>query len=237
MVGGGLFISGIAGEATINRSQNFDDFDPGTPFAEWEVGGRNLAGSAKTFRGYAICRNAGTQGLKYLSVGAFDRPPGRFTSTVMCPNGTEVVGGGAQVSAVNNEFVRTSRPIDGDDPGHTPDDGWKAGLYNGSGADASGRASVICLRKDRWSVSYVRDRDADVAAGDAGHPIASCPNGTSVAGGGAAVGRGSGEAWLNTSSPVDGADGDSVPDDGWEIYVYNASGEAKDISAFAVCKS
>ena len=164
---------------------------------------------------------------------------GRLSVTVRCPNGTEVVGGGAVATglpASNSGFVKASRPFDGGDRGRRPDEGWTAGFYNGSLGTGVGRVTAICLRDARWDVSYARQVFEDLPTSVGAARFAPCPRGTSVAAGGGSVGPGAGEAWLNSSSPFDGGDEDGVPDDGWTSYHYNFSGDPKNVTAFAVCK-
>ena len=150
-----------------------------------------------------------------------------------------MVGGGAVATALpasNSGFVKTSRPFDGGDRGRRPDDGWRADLYNGSLGTGVGRVTAICLRNDRWDVSYARDVFKDLPSSAGGVTSAFCPKGTSVAAGGGSVGPGEGEAWLNSSIPIDGGDEDGVPDDVWTSYYYNFSGDPKNVTAYAVCK-
>jgi len=238
VVGGGAALDGAAQEGWITETLNLaaEGKRGPAPDGGWVGDAKNLAGLAKTFRGYAICSRDQVRGLRYREQGRVI-PPGRAKLTAKCPAGTEVLGGGGWVQRAGTSFIRESFPVDLGDADKRPDDGWRVGVYNGTAMNLGAMVTAICLKVDRWRLSYRRQVADAVQADNVAHPVVSCPEGSSAAAGGASVERAPGEAWLNATRPVDdGSDADAVPDDGWEAYLYNASGDAKKTTAYAICK-
>jgi len=63
-----------------------------------------------------------------------------------------------------------------------------------------------------------------------------CPSGTAVTGGGVSSESDVlGEQQVNSSFPYDGADADSLPDDGWGAYVDNKGTVDRFVYAWAIC--
>jgi RTX calcium-binding nonapeptide repeat (4 copies) len=86
----------------------------------------------------------------------------------------------------------------------------------------------------RLKVSYPREH-VRVQPGTSDRVVAKCPRGTHVQGGG--VGMTYGSVLVKTSMPVDRADDDSKPDDGWSVTLHfpDSSGPPERAFAEAVC--
>jgi hypothetical protein len=145
-----------------------------------------------------------------------------------CPKGKSPTGGGYLLSAEDgfDQFdVAASKPFDGPDAGHEPDDGWEVrGLQPDHGATAFSFA--ICAAGDHRYLSN------DHSAFGPSRVKVGCPADRHVTGGGGSLGKPA-SSTLIASFPIDGNDRDSLPDDGWEAWGY---AQPKDrLRAFAVC--
>lgn len=72
-------------------------------------------------------------------------------------------------------------------------------------------------------------------AGKQAAAVASCPQDTSVVGGGLEIGESNTATGMQSSYPVDGGDADATPDDGWRAVANSRSAGDKSLLAFAVC--
>lgn len=140
-VGGGIRSLTAPG----NTHLVYTDPDPG--LSEWEGGVYVDAGPADAeFRVYAICA-AGDVSWEGESE-EVESGPTSLEVSATCPAGTHVTGGGIAVDATvanaENSWINTSRPFDGNDPGHVPDDGWSGRAQLSVGADGA-TAYAVCL--------------------------------------------------------------------------------------------
>jgi len=87
---------------------------------------------------------------------------------------------------------------------------------------------------DVSDVSYVKQK-ASVPKKDSGSAKASCPSGKNVLGGGGVVKGRFGKPRLVGSFPIDDADGNDTPDDGWQAIGYNGAKKKRNLFAYAVC--
>jgi hypothetical protein len=162
-------------------------------------------------------------------------PTNSASVDALCPSGTHVLGGGAQLgtgaSTYESIWLNTSQPFDWTDPDHKPDDGWRADVWDGSSSQASVLVYAICTEDQ----PVYRLDDTTATAGHVGVAKALCPSHTRLASGGDFVGGNIDEGHLNSSYPVDGGDPDSKPDDGWRTRGYNRSGADKVVDAHAIC--
>jgi hypothetical protein len=86
-------------------------------------------------------------------------------------------------------------------------------------------------------LTYIQSDSVSLNAGEAGLPVADCPAGTKVVGGGVTPQSSpTAESRINSTYPIDTGDADEKTDDGWEGDVYNVSGALKGYSAYAICK-
>ncbi|MDQ2676287.1 MAG: hypothetical protein M3Y34_05710 [Actinomycetota bacterium] len=83
-------------------------------------------------------------------------------------------------------------------------------------------------------VSYQKGKAA-IPRKDSGSATARCSGGDHVLGGGGLVKGRFGKPRLVGSYPIDGADGNETPDDGWRSVGYNGAKKKKRLFAYAVC--
>jgi hypothetical protein len=127
VVGGG--VSSASGEVLIRGSHPSDlpDDADTIPDDAWDGRFTNPGASSGVIV-HAACRAGGQ--LEHteregegVPIGGSDRIKAR------CPAQTAAIGGGATASGIG-AYVQTARPLDGRDPGKTPEDGWLAKLRN-----------------------------------------------------------------------------------------------------------
>jgi hypothetical protein len=222
VTGGGIYITGSGSPIEVASSSPLDNHDGWVGY-----GNNDGSGTTQTIYVYAIC----TQGH-------FSYPTHRVTvhdgndnsKDAMCPHGSSVVGGGAYLygSGVSVEIAR-SAPIDGGDPGSTPDDGWTATGYQGTGSKQDLYTYAICSKSG--SYKYV-SRSKKVPDGTEQGQDANCPNGTKPTGGGVNLtGNDShGDVEVATSAPLD-------THDGWTGYANNDTGKKQTMTTTAICRS
>jgi hypothetical protein len=120
---------------------------PSADLAEWEGGVYADAGPPDSaFRTYLIC--TGAMDVSFESQEEeIESGPAALTVSANCAGGTHVSGGGASIEATvansENSWINTSRPFDGNDAGHVPDDGWTARVQLGTGAQGAS-AYAVC---------------------------------------------------------------------------------------------
>jgi hypothetical protein len=140
-VGGGIRSLTVPGNTHLVHTL------PSADLAEWEGGVYADAGPPDAaFRTYEIC--AGGVDASFESQDEeIESAPASAAVSADCPGGTHVTGGGASIEATiansRNSWINTSRPFDGNDPGHVPDDGWTARVQLGAGADGVS-AYAVC---------------------------------------------------------------------------------------------
>jgi hypothetical protein len=184
--------------------------------------------------------NLGTVGgLTYINDSTPEStPPEVLRADAACPGDTHVVGGGVTPASQTNvaaEFwINRSSPYDGPDQDKMPDDGWFGRANNRFGHDKVMGVFAICQTGPvRYPTNTVR-----LAPGGGAVAKATCPGGTHVTNGGAAISGPGSEAYLNSSAPFDsGKDTDRLVDDGWTARAFNAKGTAKQLSVYATCVS
>ena len=117
-------------------------------------------------------------------------------------------------------------------PPKTPES-WHEIIDNVSTNDSLGLGELtVC--GDVNNVSYVMQK-AFIPRKDSGSVKASCPSGKNVLGGGGLVKGPLGKPRLVGSVPVDDADGNDAPDDGWRAIGYNGSKKERKVFAYAIC--
>lgn len=181
--------------------------------------------------------NLGTvDGLTYMQ-GSYPAtlppPPANLYASATCPAGTQVVGGGATPSSspLNEFWLNRIKPFDGSDSDTRPDDGWVGRGFNRFGTTKNFGVYAICFN---GTVRYgSAQRSARSGRGMAA--TASCPAGTHVSGGGAALSGSSSKGYLNASYPIDSGDAGTVADDGWRARAFNKAGTRKTLTVYAEC--
>ena len=97
---------------------------------------------------------------------------------------------------------------------------------------------AVCRPHAQIDSQLVAIEHQNVAPGTAATATALCGKSRHASGGGGRFTGRIGQAWLAASRPVDTAsDADSVPDDGWRVAGYNATGAVKSLWSVAVCVS
>ena len=185
----------------------------------WDTTVSSVVG--RTLTGYAICTKTT---LTYVSRTIPDGASSARTGSAACPAGKRLVGGGGFI-ATTGSWINSSYPA--------RNNTWKVRIHdvvNGLGGMA---ASATC--RGKGGIDKVTKTRSGIAAADSGGATALCPGKKHVIGGGGKLSGPIGEAHLTASRPVDGADSDSTPDDGWKVTGYNVSGASKRLTAYALC--
>jgi hypothetical protein len=222
---GGGKVSGAPADNALSaiRPMDLDDSfeSPGDtkPDDWWDTTVRSVLG--RTLTGYAICTE---RKLRYERVQTPASPgPGR-TGSAECPSGRTLVGGGAFI-ATSNSWINASFP----GAGNT----WKSRVLDMAGGSGGMETYAVC--RTPGGVRKVGKTSPTIAATEDGSAVAKCPSTRHVIGGGGKVSGSIGAGRLAASHPVDGADADSTPDDGWKVSGYNATGPDKKVTAYALC--
>jgi hypothetical protein len=202
----------------MDLDASFESPDNAAPDDWWETVVKSVVGHKLT--GYAICSKRSNHYVIH------ETPPSTSsarTDSATCPAGEQVFGGGTFI-ATSDSFVNSSYPLQG---------GWKSRVNDAVGGAGGMETYVIC----RPSVHIVLSANvhANLAPGSAASVAATCSTARHASGGGGRLTGPIGQAWLSASRPIDGSDADSVPDDGWKVTGYNASGIVKSLWAIAVC--
>jgi hypothetical protein len=135
--------------------------------------------------------------------------------TASCPSGSVVVSGGYAVHP--DVLVYTHFKVG---------NGWRVYGQNNAGASKTLSVYAVCLSNTAGSVTQVSEQVA-VAAGGVGHPIAACPAGSVVTGGG----------WASYADGSLHVYNSSKSSNGWQVYAKNNTGSTKYVKAYALCLS
>jgi hypothetical protein len=181
---------------------------------------------------YAICRSGNVAYRR-----ASEEVAAGHTGLVQaaCPAGKHASGGGVRLSGkAKQAFINSSYPFDGSDANPSSDDGWRARVYNLSGASKRVTAYAFCVHRtfDYWvggnSFGASPTRDTQTT----------CPDGH-LAGPGVELSGPAGRARPSAVYPHDSqifhTDADSIPDDETATSGANLEGGDKAIFAWAVC--
>jgi hypothetical protein len=231
--GGGFEIGTSAEFGSLNDSAPADGTDPGAvPDDAWFVSvhypDSEILPNPDV---YAICEEP-EHGRETESVPV---PAGESGTTgVLCDELGKVTGGGATLSGDEDEaFVSSSYPIDDQDEGRRPDDGWGARAYNASGETKTLSVTALCRH---GSLRYDRFRKRTRNNGFAGAPAGCRVRGSQrLLGAGWRFGGNAAEAEVEDVVPKDSFDANSVPDDYAGIYGHDFDPRRR-FTGFAVCK-
>jgi hypothetical protein len=232
VLGGGQYVQAGLRNATVHSSAPFDGPDADTvPDDGWQSRVDSFNGAQNSVTEYAICS---TRRPKYRKQ-SYNVGQGLYYAgfRAKCPPRETALGGGLDVSpGYNSALVLTSVP---DPP--APTGSW-------SGYEVVGwKSSVPGQRLTGWvicggaEVSYLTTR-GQVANNGSGRASAACPAATRLIGGGvlSPIGKFSSEDIRPTSFyPVDGRDGDLMPDNRWSIESDDWGMTGGTIEATAVC--
>jgi hypothetical protein len=142
---------------------------------------------------------------------------GTGSATAACPSGSVVVGGGYASSV---DMLVYNHSMSGN--------GWRAYAKNNAGSNKLLNAYAVCLFNAPGATTEQVYQQAQAPAGGKGHPIANCPSGSIVTGGGWA-GQANGSLRIYNSSKTSG--------NGWQIWADNVSASSKPVNAYAICLS
>ncbi len=161
-------------------------------------------------------------GVSYLRDTGTLTPPNPVTVDVNCPVGTRPTGGGFQVGASPEDSLYSGYPVDLLAPLDGTPDSWRTVGYSGGQSLQEISAHAVCHGGE---LRYRREGGKLPEGTPAARTLtARCPDGTHVVGGGAAAGEDGtpAAAQVNSSYPIDGADRDKAPDDGWRGRFYGS---------------
>jgi hypothetical protein len=132
-----------------------------------------------------------------------------------CPAGSIVTSGGF---AVSPEVLPYTHSQSGN--------GWSLYVKNNSGSSKLANVYAYCLKGPSGTSTQVYTQ-VTVPAGNIGHPVADCPAGSVVTGGG----------WASKSDGSLIVYNSSMSGNGWQIYAKNTSGSNQLLNAYAICVS
>jgi hypothetical protein len=226
---GGGFGGGMAGAAaSVLVPLDGGDRDR-RPDDGWRA--RLAGGETETVAAYLTC----TGGNAAYAHSAVLRLPagGAAKGTAKCPPGTHVIGGGAL--AAPRVEIDSSYPIDGDDSGQRPDDGWRVRVESGAGALTKFHVEAVCQHPQP---AYATASE-ELAPGIGSAVFTPCPPSRHLLSAGAEL-SGPADTGLMRDGlhPWDGGDADDVPDD--EAYAFGtnelAASAPKTLTGYAICR-
>jgi hypothetical protein len=203
----------------MDLDASFESPDNAAPDDWWETVVKSVVGHRLT--GFAICSKKSSHYVRHQTPSS---TTAARTDTASCPTGEKIVGGGTFI-ATSDSFINSSYPIQG---------GWRSRVNDTVGGAGGMESYAIC--RPNVDSTIVATEHANLAPGSAASVAATCSSSRHVIGGGGKLSGPIAEAWLSASRPIDNAtDANSVPDDGWRVTGYNASGTVKSLWAIAVC--
>jgi hypothetical protein len=223
VAGGGVKIIGDNSDFDLEVASTSADFS--TP-DKWLGEANNSSGSDAQMTTTAICsasRIRHRSDSKVIPVG------GQATKRVLCPEHTRVIGGGVATEGDSPKVeVASSKPIDTPGGNNAPDDGWSGSANNGTASGQSVTVDALCAPSGHYR--YIQSDKKPVPNNSFVSAHASCPNGTSVIGGGV------------ENSGIDiGAEIEStfpLPDLDWVGRANNDNiGRPETVQTFAICKT
>jgi len=218
VLGGGQYLFSGFQTAVLTASAPFDGGDAGKqPDDGWKTTVDGQDGFANELTVYAICSS---RQPKYVQRSVRMREEDSRAAHSVCPTNTRVLGGGARLPGpYRSPFVHDSAPFE--------DDEWEVAAFTFEPGTMV--MSAICARTKTDIVS-----DSGIAPGQSfGEAFPACDEGEPVVGGGFS-GRDIGLTGT-ISAPFDGLDGDSTPDDGWQVEMDNDEGTNRTVFGRAVC--
>jgi hypothetical protein len=228
-LGGGAKLAGPPpGSRKIEGVRPYDWYDQDMlPNDGFSAGG--YGSTTGTITAFAICE---TGSPDYYSLTVPSSSSSVRSATQECgASSGHVVGGGISI-ATSSSFISASRPIDGSsDADNHPDDGWSGRVFDSIGGAGGMYLDAVC---QAGPVSYPTAQ-GKAATGHAVTLKAPCPGGSHVSDGGGKITGPGAQVYLAGSYPIDDADADAVPDDGWKTIAFNGSSSKQKLTAYAVC--
>lgn len=226
---GGSISNGNGNNARFNKITGLDhvlndpdtDQDDGARIEVW-----NVAQSSRMFTAYAVCSggvDAGDQSYN-TTLTNIDAGTSSHFGPVTCAGGAaeEVLGGGGGVDNNAYDLLSVKFPYD---------TGITIGIRGVNPNDRNLQKTAICMPVANRAIT-VAEKIIEVKPNEIRGRTVMCPRGTHVTSGG---GYGGALFTLLQSKPVDGPDGDHVPDDGWTVRARNTYTEKSDFYVHAIC--
>ena len=176
---------------------------------------------AHTIRSFAICSRH--PHARYRSKPLPHSTTTRRSGKTSCPRKTAPSAGGGFVVEPGG-YIGSLFPIGSRN--------WEVAATDPSGGTGHVSAEVICLH-GRKTKTYTEK--LDIGDGDFGTATPHCPPSRHVTGGGVKIPH-PGPSAVISSYPVDGNDGDPVPDDGWSSTAVNDSSKKARATFYAFCR-
>jgi hypothetical protein len=235
------------------------DDGSGPPARGWQASARNHTDGALSFKAATVCSSAGitttTEVDSDEALSVFGAPHNRALARAVCPEGTQAIGGGADLGdtllmqlAANAPFFETEDPAlgglffqpDGIRPAPI---GWDAYAVNLSATSQTAKAGAICSA-DLSAVTVVGS--ASVQPDGFNTVRLLCPAGTTAASGGASVQsvatmRVTGSAPVYADGSEDGTvlffqpDGPGAAPIGWQTAARNDDSEVRTLRSAVIC--
>jgi hypothetical protein len=147
-----------------------------------------------------------------------------------CGSGSwHLIGGGVVADgSPAHAWQSFEYPIDWTDPDTNRDDGFMGTGFGPAGSSI--RAYSICAQSYQLAYPFVAipHQPSGIRSGSA-----MCPSGYRLTSGGVAIS--SNKSWITTSVPIDGADSDTIRDDGWHGTGFDTAGGTAGFTVTAVC--
>lgn len=228
-VGGGARLSGPStADHAIQSTVPFDWYDIDDEAEDgWAASG--LGASPGTLMTFSICADGPTPTYRRNDVPSSSGPVRSAKQACGSGNG-RVTGGGGRI-ATTDSFLSQSYPFDGSDGDKAPDDGWAIRVYDTLGGGGGMNVNAVCRA---GPLSYTNAK-SNIAPHHSAAVLANCPAGTHVTGGGAKLAGPAGKVHLANSYPLDDADANLIPDDGWKAGGYNGSTRKRGLTVYAIC--
>lgn len=171
-------------------------------------------------------------GVRYASEAAtYDAVSGYASATAGCggPRWHLIGGGSSSNGPASQTWQAASRPEDYTDADTLGDDGWLAGGYGPSSAQITSVSICIQDGARRYPSTTVASSSTGLRSGSVG-----CGGSKWHVSTGSAFIATTG-SWVTSSFPMDGADPNATPDDGWKGSVYDTIGGGGGFYVYAVC--
>lgn len=224
VIGGGSQVGGYADGQVLVGSHPWDGEDAGkTPDDGWRVVTSNTDDGPHDMRAVAICVRKGSYRYRKATRSV---ESGLYRNlAVSCRDDEQVVGGGGVISGTHPSIqLASSGPFDGADGDADNDDGWDVAAHQNTGTgDLSLTAWAICTKGSPLTYHSTTTPINDNAIVGT---RTSCPAGDRVVGGGITL-TASFSLYL----------GASLPDGGWFAVIANHSGQTRQFTTTAICRT
>ena len=247
VVGGGVSTEAPYDYAVVvNTSRPFDDDLDGRLDDGWIAYVDNINSGdpmGSTFRTYAICdKRAEENDYRYKTSAPTAAPEGQQSGVAAyCPKEEPVVSGGSSSSgSINDEMhVNTTQPLDTEDSGARPEDGWIAYVDNVNVGNPKQviSAFAICDKRRRTN-AYAYKTHAETAPDEEQTQSPAQCGGTTrlVAGGMRSSGVFTQRMRATSSYPTDA--GGTIAPETWIAKIDNfaGGGNFQSLTSFAICR-